>query len=429
MIAPSITIPRPNKTTFVAEKEVPMVLQYPSMQPLCNAAWMNYGVQLAYFYYRSPFPEKEPKPGYYAVISPDQQTLSALQKGVVSLTQVLEDNLKRHPNEFMCYYHSIYLSEINDRNAFRIVRDIEKALKNCSTAKYAFQEYGYDLPKSVQQITIDKFARYNNIRHAKDLSEAVRNEYQGIMKKSVAYANEMYNKDRNYSNVPLVPIKAKDHLVTREYFEKNHIQAHNDVVSEDFWNFLQTKMQEDPYFRIWKDKKPSLVLKDNSSSKGVTGINIWESQKEYKEYNVTFSEASANSFYTWLLEYKTSCLENIVGEKELIEDTDHVVPVQMALEDLKVFDERCAENGGLPFCINHGIFGKNGADQVRKPTIGVRFEDTPVVGKILYDMSYDGTADVVYAVNHWKQLDALPNASYANPYLTEFQKQNNGITR
>ena len=413
---------------YVPMKDVPIVLKYPSMQPLCAAAYQNYGIQLGYFYFDSPYPEKEPKPGYYAIVSPDQQTLSALQKGVVSLTQVLEDNARRHHNEVMCYYHAVYLSEINDRNAFRIVRDVEMALRNVSTAKYAFQEFGYDLPKSVQQVTIDKFARYNNIRHSVDLSESVRNEYQNVMKKAVAYANEMYNKDKNYSGVPLVPKQAKDFLVDREYFEKNHIACTNDVVSEDFWRFLQDKMHENPRFRIWKDKKPSLVLKDNSSSKGVVGINIWENQKEYKEYNVTFSEESADSFYTWLLEYKTASFANIEKEEDMMKQTDHIVPVQIPFDDLRTFDEGCSEHG-IRYCINHGLFGKNGADQVRKPTVGVRFEDTPLAGNILYNITRKGTANVVYAINHWKQLDQLPKASYANPYLTEFQKQNNGITR
>ena len=423
------TVSKIPQKSYVPENEVPMVQKYSSMQPLCAAAWQNYGVQLAYFYYKNPYPDKEPKPGYYAIVCPDQQTLSALQKGVVSLSQVLEDNKNRHHNEVMCYYHAIYLSEINDRNAFRIVRDIEMALRNVSTVKYAFQEYGYDLPRSVQQITVDKFARYNNIRHSVDLPETTRVAYEDIMKKSVAYANEMYNKENGYSGVPLVPKKSKDFLVDREYFEKNHIACSNDVVSEDFWQFLQNKMYENPRFRIWKDKKPSLVLKDNSSDKGIKGINIWEAQKEYREYNVTFSEEDANSFYTWLLEYKTRQLKNIVSEDELARQTDHIVPVQMTFNDLVIFDRYCSDNGEIPYCLNHGIFGANDAPQVRKPTIGVRFEDTPKIGAILLDMTKHGTADVVYSVNHWQKLNSLPKPTYANPYLTDFQKQNNGITR
>ena len=67
-------------------------------------------------------------------------------------------------------------------------------------------------------------------------------------------------------------------------------------------------------------RKPSLVLKDNSSGKGILGINIWSAQKEYKEYNVMFPVGMADTFYTWMLEYKSSGYTNLISEEELLRD-------------------------------------------------------------------------------------------------------------
>ena len=413
---------------YVPANSVPMISKYSDLEPLYDAAWQVFGVQLGYFRYDSKYPDRVPKPGYYAVVCPDTQTMSALQKGIVPLETVLKDNETKHPSEVMCYYNVTYLSDINPKNAFRKVRAIEKALRNVSTAKYAFTEYGYDLPKSVTQATLDGFARYNNIRRARDLDEATRNQYEQVMKKSVAYANELYNKD-NFSGVTLVPMKKKEsQLVTREFFDKRHIACSNDVVDEGFWRFLQEHMPEKPDFVIYKDKKPSLVLKDNSKYDG-PGVNIWEAQKEYKEYNVTFSSGMNHEFYTWMLEYKTRKLLNVANENDLLENSSLMYPIQIPYEDLKLFDMYCKENGDIKYCINHGLFGENGPEETRTPIIGIRSEDARMIGAILREMSRNGSQELVYSAAQWKALDSLPNASYANPYLTEYQKQNNDITR
>ena len=228
----------------------------------------------------------------------------------------------------------------------------------------------------------------------------------------------------------LIPGKPKEsQLVPRSYFDERHIVCVNDVVDDGFWRFLQEKMPEAPGFVIYKDKKPSLVLKDNSSDRGMDGINIWEAQKEYKEYNVAFSAGMADEFYTWMLEYSTQKLGNVVNEEDMLESTAQVVPVQIPFDDLEVFDLYCKENGDIKYCINHGLFGRNDAESTRVPTIGIRQEDTRMVAAILGEMTKSGTKDLVYATARWKQLDTFPNASYANPYLTELQKENNGVTR
>ena len=411
------TIPKKNIKEFVRSTDLPITPQFPEIAPLKQVAQSNFGVEIGFFDFQNNFPDTEPKSGLYAIVVPDVRTLGVLMDGTVSLRGILLDNVEKHPNEVPCYYNSIYLGDINKKNEFEKVRQIEKAVKNISTAKYAFQEYGYDLPRTLQQITIDKFERYENIRHAADLRPEVKMQYEQVMKDAVEYANSIYNKEPSVLAAYIVPKTTyKDNLVDRDYFEKNHIVQVNEVVSEEFWEYLKERLPESKGFQIWKDKKPSLVLEDNSNAKGIKGLNIWAKQKGYKEYNVAFARGQQGIFYSWLLDYQHRNLKCIGSEKDLLDTTARLLPISIPKDDMGLWDAYC-ESNNIRYALNHGMFGHNSPETIRTPIIGVRQEDRPKADAILKRMAEDRLNDRSYSVDRIEELDKMRTKCVNNPYL------------
>lgn len=404
-----------NIKEFTPSTEVKKTL--PLIASLKRIAQTEYGVDLGFFDYQNNFPGTEPKSGLYAVVVPDVHTLGVLMDGTVDLRGVLLDNAERHPNEIPCYYNTTYLGDISPQNMYEKTRQIEKAIRNISCAKYAFQEFGYDLPRTLQQITIDKFSRYDNIRRAQDLRPEMRSQYEQVMKDAVIYADSIYNKENSqYEQLMRPAPKWQDNLVEHDYFEKNHIIQVNDVVSEDFWEYLKERMPESPGFHIWKDKKPSLVLKDNSDAKGIMGINIWSKQKGYKEFNVSFARGQQDFFYTWLLDYQHRNLTCCHTQEQLLEGGKQLTSFAMPSEDVAMWDAYCATNS-VKYCINHGLFGHNTPETIRNPIVGIRQEDTSKASAILKRMAEDRLSEPVYSKDRIQELDKMKRKSVVNPYL------------
>ena len=413
-----MAVPKKNIKEFVRSTDLPITPEHPLVAPLKQVAQSQYGVEIGFFDYQNNFPGTKPESGLYCIVVPDVRTLGVLMDGTVSLRGVLLDNVEKHPNEVPCYYNAIYLGDIDKKNEFQKLRQIEKGIKNVSIAKYAFQEFGYDLPRTLQQVTIDKFERYDNIRHAADLRPEVKAQYEQVYKDAVDYANSIYNKDV-YTGYPIDIYHSNDYkknLVDRDYFEKNHITQVNEVVSEQFWEYLKTRMPESPGFQIWKDKKPSLVLQDNSDAKGIKGINIWAKQKGYKEYNVAFARGKQSFFYSWLLDYQYRDCRALDQEERMLHTTTKLQPIEIPQGDMNLWDAYC-ENNNVKYCLNHGLFGANCADTIRTPIVGVRAEDRPVVDAILKRISEDRIADKTLTKDRMDQLNHMPRKAVNNPYL------------
>ena len=361
--------------------------------------------------------DEDPLSGLYFIVCPDKRHFEEIECGDIRF--LLEDKLRMSSNHMNPHYNIVPIPEVERSEIFRLHNDMVRAIQDVSLIKHCFHEYGYHIPKYVCKETLYSFSHFNNRRNNPAFSQTEREVYDRSMAHIVAEAYQMYTRDSLTPDAKIVPRDVK-HEVEKDFFLKRSIPATYDIVTEDFYRFLEKHLHEYPDFIFFKETHPYLVIRNLDPSCKRKGSkeesrNLWKNQTGEKRYHIGFPTCQEHMFYGMMLQYNCRNYDGQQPVKTFMRRYPHVCERIIDARDMWNINSLCKANN-VPYAVNYGERKPVGAGDVKYVTILIRQQDVDTFGDITARLSSERRSWI--PVN-MKMVEAsnLHEPLYDNPFI------------
>lgn len=389
----------------------------PGIYELTERALDN-GVVADFFYHDIEHPEN-PNFGLYFVVCPNTDALFVLNRYPGYLKDIIESNNEQGPYMFNMHYQTVHVRKLTNENYFYFHNECCQAIQQMSIARYGFHEYGYSLPKYISVSAINGMYNLDQNRRDPNATPMLRERYEKAYQKYVSEVHQRYAKE---AAIDKKLCRKVEHQVPADYFIKNHLTATYDVVSEGFYEYLVSRLDDFPEFKYYKESKPCHVLKDLSRNPN-GGSSNWEKYTEYKEYNIGFPRSQEKTFYKLLIEYNCREYRRCIPAKDLKEaSAKPLINIKVRIDDMWNFNSLCWGDGSNPvyFCVDYDKYDYVENIDPREIIVGFRTEDAKQMQKIINTLTHSKKFYFPVQSPQKKKAEPMEHKEYYNPFIPVF---------
>lgn len=355
--------------------------------------------------------------GTYFVVCADSEPLIDLKRNPEQLRPIIKFNNKLETNMINPHFSTVKIPEITLENYFSIHNQMCQAIHNVAVVRHAFYQYGYKIPKLINQSAVNDIFSFYVKGHNNEMPEHLQEIYRESYKKFVSEMNQIYNK-KYFKNLKKKVIKK--HRVSADYFRDNLISTVYVSAPEPFFKYLEEHLDECPNFVYCKESKPYLHVKDISHLyKGPAQWNYWKDFTEVKRYNMGYPLEYHEFFNKMAIEFCYQEYEQKISEEDLKKMTkEPLLHLNVRKEDMRHFNTVCEINN-VKYAFDHGHYKSSDGKLMLDPILLYRKEDHDAIHSIIARMTQEKRGNVSTDPTQKKAVEKNRPKNAENPFTYE----------
>lgn len=299
--------------------------------------------------------------GVYFVICRDEDARSEMNRIICSPDKMKEliDDIDPEGGTIDTKHALIPLNYITNENAFMLYQRAVRTIHDLAAVKSAYGEQGFNPPDRIARETVNAIHVFIAKRYAADTPKNLRDLQEEGMKKFIRESAKRYAE-----NKPIRHRTIRPHEVRFDYFFKNSIKCVNDIVTDDFLQYLKQRWDECPDFVMYKENKPFIDRKDMSKTpeeiaEMYPGMeDYWKDLGKEKLYRISYPAGYENTFNAWKFDFAAKLYTwQFVVPLDQLDRQYKLETINIDYRDIYNWASLCKANG-VACAINHGEIGK-----------------------------------------------------------------------